>query len=475
MSRNLSTPLWRIGLILSLYFLQGMNIGIASSIPLFLVAYGATWKDQGTFGFCLYPFSLKLLWAPLIDAIYSRHFGRRKSWLVPIQFSTGVIFLILSFFIESLIVQRYVIWLTIIFFGIIFLTATQDICVDGLAITLFTATNIQWASTSQTVGQNLGRFFGFSFLLTFESANFTNRFVRKPLSIEPKNTGLFSIERFVQFAAVGFLIFTVCLTVFFREKEIKKEEQEQEEQQSLSLRETYLSIVKLFKKKCVRDLTLVSLLAPIGMAATNYMTRVRLMTQGVPRTTLALISIPVSLISIIGPILIRDTDKPLVWFKRSYILFLITSIPLAIYVFYTPSIISAAYYYPVLIVILACNEFIMTLRFSAQCGFYAFVSEPRIGGTYMTLLVTLHNLGFAVNSSIVLYIAEWLPKKYAYVIAVGACLIIGIIWLICSTPMLKRLQNLPKHEWYLVPTDETNQSNEQQAFNESLIDKKTID
>jgi len=276
MTNKLSTPLWSIGLILTLYFLQGANIGIAASIPLFLVAHGATWRDQGTFNFCLYPFSLKLLWAPLIDSIYNRRFGRRKSWLIPIQLSAGAIFLILSFFIESLIVQRYVIWLAIIFFGIIFLTATQDICVDGLAISLFSATNIQWASTSQTVGQTLGRFFGFSFLLTFESANFTNQFIRKPLSIEPKDSGLFTLEHFIQFIASIFLLFTICLTILFPENKVITIDEE--EREGLSLRETYLSILKLFKKKCIRDLTLVSLLAPIGMVAVNSMTRVRLIT-----------------------------------------------------------------------------------------------------------------------------------------------------------------------------------------------------
>ena len=218
MSRNLSTSAWSIALILTLYFLQGMNLGIVGSIPFFLVARGATWKDIGTFNFALYPFSLKLLWAPLIDVLYIPRFGRRKSWLVPIQLSTGVILLILSFFMESLIARRDVLWLTVIFFGIIFLTATQDICVDGLAITLFTATNPQWTSTSQTVGQTLGRFFGFSFLLTFESANFTNTYIRAPLSLSPQNSGLFTLQQFLQFAAGAFLISTILLTFFFREK-----------------------------------------------------------------------------------------------------------------------------------------------------------------------------------------------------------------------------------------------------------------
>ncbi len=54
-----------------------------------------------------------------------------------------------------------------------------------------------------------------------------------------------------------------------------------------------------------------------------------------------------------------------------------------------------------------------------------------------------------MNSSIVLYSANWLPKRYAYVIAVIACTIFGVLWLGFSFRTLKRLQRLPTHEWYL--------------------------
>ncbi|CAF1402513.1 unnamed protein product [Rotaria magnacalcarata] len=457
------TPSSSILLILALYFLQGMNLGITSSIPLFLIAHGATWKDRGTFNFAFYPFSLKLIWAPLIDALYVKRFGRRKSWLIPIQLSAAVILLFLSFYVESFIENLRTILLAVIFFAIVVLTATQDICVDGLAISLFTATNPQWTSTSQTVGQTMGRFMGSSFLLTFESANFTNRFIREPLSITPKESGLFSLQQFVRFAALAFLIVTTCLIFFFREKE-NLPIVDGEETESLSLTETYLSIFKLFKKKCIQQLTLVSLLAPMGIIAVNYMTPLALLNQGVPRENLALVNIPVTLVAIVAPLAIRHTESPLRWFAGSYIAYIITGIPIAAYVYYTPSMISTSYYYPILILLLACNEFCNALRFSAQIGFFAAISEPRIGGTYMTLLVTLHNAGFAIHSSIVLYIANWLPKNYDFVIATGACTIIGIIWLGFSFRTLKRLQEIPTHEWYLLPmqhSDDTVKSNEQ--------------
>ena len=270
-----STSKSSILLTVVLYISQGMNLGLTESIPLFLIYYGATWKDRGTFNFSLYPFSLKLLWAPLIDVLYIARFGRRKSWLVPIQLIAAVTLLLLSFYIKSLIMNNRVVILTVIFFVIIFLTATQDICVDGLAVSLFAATNPQWASTSQTLGQTLGRFLGTSVLMTFESANFTNRFIREPLSLPPQESGLFSLEQFIRFVAVFFLVISICLIVFFREKQ-EKLTVHGEETNDLSLAKTYLAIIKLLKKKCIQQYTLVLLLSPIGSVAVQSMTHLAL-------------------------------------------------------------------------------------------------------------------------------------------------------------------------------------------------------
>jgi PAT family acetyl-CoA transporter-like MFS transporter 1 len=162
------------------------------------------------------------------------------------------------------------------------------------------------------------------------------------------------------------------------------------------------------------------------------------------------------------------------------VLYLISAIPIAAYVYFTPRMLFSNYYYPLLILLLGCNEFVMVLRFSAQVGFFASISEPRIGGTYMTLLVTLHNLGFALHSSVILYAANWLPKRYAFVIAVGVCVVLGIIWLGFSLRTLRRLQTLPTYEWYLIPetiTDDATTSNEQgeNDHDMSLISNKEKD
>lgn len=64
-------------LLLFLYVMQGIPLGLAGSIPLILQSKNVSYKDQAFFSFVFWPFSLKLLWAPLVDALYFSRFGRR--------------------------------------------------------------------------------------------------------------------------------------------------------------------------------------------------------------------------------------------------------------------------------------------------------------------------------------------------------------------------------------------------------------
>ena len=74
-----------IFVLLLLYTLQGIPMGLASSVPLILQEKGATYMQQAGFDIVSYPFSLTLLWAPLVDSLFIQRFGRRKTWLVPVQ------------------------------------------------------------------------------------------------------------------------------------------------------------------------------------------------------------------------------------------------------------------------------------------------------------------------------------------------------------------------------------------------------
>jgi MFS transporter, PAT family, solute carrier family 33 (acetyl-CoA transportor), member 1 len=82
--------------------LQGIPVGLAfGSVP-FLLKAKLSYGQVGVFSLASYPYSMKLLWSPIVDAIYSRRIGRRKSWIVPIQACSGVLLIWLGSHIEGL-------------------------------------------------------------------------------------------------------------------------------------------------------------------------------------------------------------------------------------------------------------------------------------------------------------------------------------------------------------------------------------
>lgn len=134
-----------ISLLVLLYVLQGIPLGLAGSIPYLLQSRNISYADQATYSFVFWPFSLKLLWAPFVDSVYLRKVGRRKSWLVPIQYLIGIFMMILSSHVGELLGDDHIsdvkppvqiLKLTAVFFSLNFLAATQDIAVDGWALTM---------------------------------------------------------------------------------------------------------------------------------------------------------------------------------------------------------------------------------------------------------------------------------------------------------------------------------------------------
>ena len=89
-----------------------------------------------------------------VDSLYVASFGRRKTWLVPVQYLIGVTMFVLSlkvsFPFHALLGSMFPLFkvndylgehpdvttLTAMFFFLNFLAATQDIAVDGWALTM---------------------------------------------------------------------------------------------------------------------------------------------------------------------------------------------------------------------------------------------------------------------------------------------------------------------------------------------------
>lgn len=171
-----------VALLFFLYLLQGIPLGLTSAIPMLLQNRGASYKQQAEFSFATWPFSLKLLWAPIVDSLFWAQFGRRKSWLIPIQYLIGLFMLLLSLRVNEWLGgdgnEPNVPFLTAIFFSLNFLAATQDIAVDGWALTMLKRCNVGHASTCNSVGQTAGYFLGYVAFIALESSTFCNSYLR---------------------------------------------------------------------------------------------------------------------------------------------------------------------------------------------------------------------------------------------------------------------------------------------------------
>lgn len=79
--------------------LQGIPLGLSlGSLPFILQqSGGVSMTELGFFSFAAWPYSLKLLWSPIVDSVYWKNIGRRKSWIVPTQFVIGFMMIGISY------------------------------------------------------------------------------------------------------------------------------------------------------------------------------------------------------------------------------------------------------------------------------------------------------------------------------------------------------------------------------------------
>ena len=251
-------------LLLLLYILQGIPIGLSGSIPIILQTKKIGYRQQALFSLVTWPFTIKLLWAPIVDSLYSSRFGRRKSWLIPAQYGIGFTMIFLSFFIGGLMgdgeTPPNVIILTVVFFFLHFLAATQDIAVDGWALTMLSKENVGLASTCNSVGQTAGFFLSYTFFMAFHSPDFCNRYIRSV----PQDTGIVDLPTFLLHFGLLFVVVTSGVWWFKREK---REEHTEQERNLLS---GYMGLLGILKLPSVQMYALAILTSKVKLLVENH-------------------------------------------------------------------------------------------------------------------------------------------------------------------------------------------------------------
>ncbi|KAK4043764.1 acetyl-coenzyme A transporter 1-domain-containing protein [Parachaetomium inaequale] len=378
------------GLLVLLYFLQGIPLGLATGSVPFLLKNHMSYGEIGIFSLASYPYSLKLFWSPIVDAVWSPKVGRRKSWILPIQLLSGIGMLWLGSKVEGMMEMTGkpggpTVWgFTGWWFFLVLMCATQDIAVDGWALTLLTPGNVSYASTAQTVGLTAGQFLSYTVFLAFYSKDFANRWFRA----EPLDHGLLSLGGYLSFAGWAYIIVTIGLAFLKREEKTKNED---------GIWDVYKIMWGVLKLKNIQTIILVHLIAKIGFQANDSVTSLKLLDKGFGTENMAL-TVLIDFPFEIGLGYYAGKWSQEYTPMRLWCWGFAGRLAAAVLAQFTVSIFPASgvvtpWYLLTVILQHVFSTFTNTIMFVAVAAFHARIADPVIGGTYMTLLATVCNLG----------------------------------------------------------------------------------
>jgi len=371
-------------LLVLLYFLQGVPMGLATGSVPFLLKSHMSYGQIGIFSLASYPYSLKLLWSPIVDACWTPRLGRRKSWILPIQMLSGLGMIWLGANVKAMLVSAGAdggsgVWnFTGWWFFLVFMCATQDIAVDGWALTLISPQNLSYASTAQTVGLTAGQFMSYTVFLAFNSPDFANKWFRS----SPSADGVMTLGGYLTFWGWAYLLVTMGLALLKKEEKTKNED---------GIWDVYKVMWGVLKLKNIQTIIIIHLIAKIGFQANDAVTNLKLLDKGFSQEDMALtvlIDFPfeIGLGYYAGKW--STTYTPMRLWCWAFVGRLIAAVLAQITVIIFPKDGVDTWYLVVVIAEHIFSTFTNTVMFVAVSAFHARIADPVIGGTYMTLLAT---------------------------------------------------------------------------------------
>lgn len=342
-------------------------------------------------------------------------------------------------------------FLTAVFGSLILAAATQDIAVDGKpsppnnspsptnphsigwALTLLSQPNLSYASTAQTIGIGIGNALSFTVFLAFNSVEFSNKYFRSPS--QPLDYPLVSLGGYMRFWAVVFVGVTVGLAV------LKKEDPPSEDDPDMDVKKVYKvmwSIVRLKSTspshpsispysphpKCdfpladIQTFLFVHLICKIGFQVNDSVTSLKLLEKGLSKEDLAvavLLDFPAQMA--VGWLAAKwsrpapSSSHPLTagagggesgnvlkpWLYAFWARLAMATISTFVVAGFPSnragSTSVGTTYFLLVIATTLFSSLTSTVQFVGICAFHTQIADPLIGGTYMTLLNTVSNLG----------------------------------------------------------------------------------
>ena len=157
--------------------------------------------------------------------------------------------------------------LVLVFLALNMMAATQYVAVDGWALTLLRPSNLDLASSANTLGQTLGWLLGYSLFTWLQSL------------------GLLSLSQFLTACGVIFLLTTSTV--------------------AWCLVDTYQIVWRILRHPLMVPTILLLLTYKIGFSAAEVVTSLKLVEMGVPRATVAVLALPMVPVKVMLTLVLR--------------------------------------------------------------------------------------------------------------------------------------------------------------------------
>jgi len=296
--------------------------------------------------------------------------------MVPAQLLIGVVMIFLASQLNDLLYSEtpQIGALTGIFFLLYFLCATQDIAVDGWALTMLRKENVGYAATCNSLGQTLGYALGFTGFMALEQFN------------------LATLPGFMMGWGLLFIVVTILVALFKSENPVPPGDEPED------IPTAYRQMMAMLKLRTVRLLIVVLFTWKMAFAVSDGIAPLKFQEYGVRKEHIAYITSILMPVYILLPVVVSRwtcSSTPLDLALRAYpwrVLLVPATLLLAAF---TPASLDPIPwgFYSLMLLLLLCGAVTSQCMFVSQMAFFARVSDPAMGGTYMTLLNTLANLG----------------------------------------------------------------------------------
>ncbi|MEO1366614.1 MAG: MFS transporter, partial [Acidobacteriota bacterium] len=140
-----------------LYFVQGLPYGFqATAFPVYMRQEGVSLVGIGLASALSLPWLFKVVWGPWVDRFGSERFGRRRSWIVPLQVALAVACAVAA----AVEPEGGLMTLLALVLMMNVCASTLDVAVDGLAVDVLDEHELGYGNIAQVVGYKVGMLTG---------------------------------------------------------------------------------------------------------------------------------------------------------------------------------------------------------------------------------------------------------------------------------------------------------------------------